>query len=123
LKPAFKPEVYELCFKRSFSMKGTKSLFRLGAIALALSLMVLAGCATTSSIGGTVDTHGLISKAKVVTEDSQPIGSYSVILGLIDSGYAEYVAAVKAAEAAGKTVTTVTTQYFGFFTKIAAYAK
>jgi hypothetical protein len=83
----------------------------------------LTGCATVSSIGGTADTHGLISKANVVSEGSQAIASYSVILGLVDSGYEEYNDAVQQAQAAGKTVTSITKQYAGFFTKITAYAK
>jgi hypothetical protein len=84
--------------------------------------LVFAGCATTSSIGGTVDTHGLISNAAVVS-DGQEIGSYNVILGLIDSGYEGYAAAVRQAEAEGKKITTVTKDYLGFFTEITAYAK
>ncbi|MDR1419067.1 MAG: hypothetical protein LBI86_01715 [Treponema sp.] len=92
------------------------------AVLLALGL-ILMGCATASSIGGTADTHGLISKARVVSDDSQELASYSVILGLFDSGYEEYAAEVRQAEAGGKAVTTVTTSYFGFFTKIKAYTK
>ncbi|GHV16335.1 hypothetical protein FACS189493_2000 [Spirochaetia bacterium] len=91
------------------------------ALVLGLSL---SGCATMSSISGTSDPHGLFSSsAKVVAENAQEIASYSVILGLVDSGYAEYVTAVKQAESEGKTVTLVTTSYFGFFTKITAYAQ
>ena len=90
------------------------------ALVLGLSL---SGCATTSSIGGTSDPHGLfVSGAKVVAEGAEEIASYSVILGIVDSGYAEYAAAVKKAESEGKTVTTVTTFYF-VFSKITAYAQ
>jgi hypothetical protein len=39
-----------------------------------------------------------------------------------DSGYDSYVSAVKQAETSGKIVTSVTKQYFGFFTKVTAYA-
>ncbi|MDR1108984.1 MAG: hypothetical protein LBL19_08115 [Spirochaetaceae bacterium] len=95
-----------------------------GIIAMGLVIAIaLAGCATMSSIGGTADLHGLISKAKVVSDSAQELASYSVILGLLDSGYEEYAATVQQAEASGKTVTTVTTMYFGFFTKVTAYAK
>jgi hypothetical protein len=95
-----------------------------GIIAIgALIAIGLVGCATMSSIGGTTDTHGLISKATVVADSAQELASYNVILGLLDSGYEEYAATVLQAEAAGKTVTTVTKMYFGFFTKVTAYAK
>ncbi|MDR2803082.1 MAG: hypothetical protein LBB22_02190 [Treponema sp.] len=80
------------------------------------------GCATTSSIGGTVDAHGLFSSANAATSGAEAIASYGVILRLIDSGYESYVSAVKKAENEGKTVTSVTTEYLGFYTKITAYA-
>jgi hypothetical protein len=86
---------------------------------LVLGLLV-ASCATTSSIGGTSDPHGLISSAKVVEYNAQPIASYSVILGIVDSGYEPYVTAVKKAEAEGKQITTITRFYY-FFTKVTAY--
>jgi hypothetical protein len=95
-----------------------KKFLVLGAV-LAL---LFTGCATVSSIGGTIDAHGLISSANVVSSGAAVIGSYSIILGLFDSGYETYVAAVKQAEASGKTIVSVTTQYFGFLTKITAYA-
>jgi hypothetical protein len=94
-----------------------------GIIAIGAVIAIgLVGCATISSIGGTADTHGLISKAKVVADDTQEIASYNVILGLFDSGYEDYAAAVQQAETEGKTITTVTTWYC-FFNKIRAYAK
>jgi hypothetical protein len=102
-------------------MKNYKTI--LGVLGMVLALGVLAGCATGSSIGGTSDPHGLISSAYAVTDGAAEIASYSVILGLLDTGYPSYVDTVKAAEASGKQVTSVTTQYLGFFTKITAYAK
>lgn len=94
----------------------------LGIIVLAAIIVSFTGCATTSSIGGTHDPHGLISSARVVTEGATEIGSYMVILGLIDVGYADYAAKVKEAEAEGKQITSVTTWYY-FLTRTAAYAK
>jgi hypothetical protein len=91
-------------------------------LAIVMSATLFASCATASSIGGTSDVHGLISSAKEVSNGAEEIGSYSVLIGLLDSGYAEYVAAVKAAEASGKKIVTVTTQYLTFFTKVTAYA-
>jgi hypothetical protein len=102
-----------------------KNLYKfLGIIVIGTVIMIgTVGCATVSSIGGTTDTHGLISKATAVSVGAQEIASYSVILGLFDAGYEAYATTVQQAEAEGKMVTTVTTQYLGFFTKITAYAK
>jgi hypothetical protein len=106
-------------------MKTKHGLFFGFAVLLAAVIfsLSLAGCATVSSIGGTADVHGLISQARVVSEGVPAIGSYTVILGLFDSGYDEYAAKVQEAIAAGKTVSTVTKEYLYFFTKITAYAK
>jgi hypothetical protein len=101
-----------------------KNIVRLGILAAVLAFgLVVAACATTSSIGGTADSHGLISKAKLAVGDNEPIATYGIILGLVDSGYQEYVAIVKEAEAAGKAIRSVTTSYFGFYIKVAAYAE
>jgi hypothetical protein len=97
--------------------------FWLGTLAMALAFsFVLASCATFSSVGGTADAHGLFSSAKAVFDGYETIASYGVILGLVDTGYEGYVAAVKQAESSGKAVTSVTTQYF-VYTKVTAYAK
>lgn len=96
-------------------------LLRMFVITLAFGL-ILGSCATISSIGGTSDIHGLVSKAAVVSDSAEAIASYSVILGLVDSGYEAYAATVKAAEASGKQITTVT-KWFVFLTETTAYAK
>ncbi|GHV44120.1 hypothetical protein AGMMS49546_27570 [Spirochaetia bacterium] len=96
-----------------------KKLLFIAVVALALA--GLAGCATASSIGGTADAHGLISSANVVA-GGEEIASYSVILGIVDSGYPDYAAAVQAAEAQGKKITTVTKWLF-VLTKTTAYAQ
>jgi len=98
----------------------------LGIIALVAVMVTVTGCVTGTSIGGTADGHGLFSGGgakTAVTEGATEIASYSVILGLFDSGYAQYASAVKAAEAQGKQVFSVTTQYLGIFATITAYAK
>lgn len=101
-----------------------KNFVRWGMLAVVLTFGLLAaGCATMSSIGGTADPHGLISGASAASSGGEEIASYGIILGLLDSGYEEYAAAVKAAEAAGKKVTSVTVQYLGFYTKVTAYAR
>jgi hypothetical protein len=100
-----------------------KSLLVLGMLVIAFSFVVV-GCATISSVGGTVDTHGLFSNAgKVVSSGGDVIASYGIILNLVDTGYEGYVATVREAENAGKLVATVTTRYLWFYTKITAYAR
>jgi hypothetical protein len=103
-----------------------KSLSILAIVVFIAALVLpLGGCVTASSIGGTADAHGLFSggAAKAaVTDGAEEIASYSTILGIVDSGYAEYAAAVKAAEASGKQVTSTTTFLF-FLVKTTAYAK
>ena len=95
----------------------------LGIIVLVAIMGVFAGCATQSSIGGTNDPHGfLISGARAASEDRTEIASYSVVLGLFSAGYSEYVAAVEAAIAQGKQISSVT-RYYYFFFKTTAYAK
>jgi len=96
----------------------------LGIIALvAVMGFSFAGCQTASSIGGTADTHGLLSQANAAAQGGVEIASYSVIFGLFDAGYTAYANAVKSAEDAGKKISTVTTWYFGIVTVTKAYAR
>ena len=95
----------------------------LGFIALVAVMVVFAGCVTNTTVGGTADGLGLINPGRAtVTEGATEIASYSVILGLITSGYEEYFTAVSEALAAGRTVTTVTT-WLVFLTRTTAYAR
>ena len=93
----------------------------IAASALAVSI----GCVTQTTISGTADRHGLFtgySAASDVTGDGTEIASYNTILGLVDTGHAEYVAKVKAAEAQGKKIRTKTMWYI-VVTTTTAYAK
>ena len=94
------------------------------AITLIASLFVMS-CATASSIGGASGPHGFFTgngATDSLIDGAEEIASYSVILGIVDSGYAEYAAAVKQAEAAGKKVTSVT-KWLLVLTKTTAYAE
>ena len=99
-----------------------------GLIALvAISGFSLAGCMTTSSHGGTVEPHGLISgilpaTAEAATQGATEIASFMVILNLINSGYEEYAQAVRAAVAQGRQVSSVTRNFI-IFTRTTAYAR
>ncbi|MDR0456920.1 MAG: hypothetical protein LBH20_09605 [Treponema sp.] len=104
-----------------------KNFFKLlGIIALVAVVVTMTGCVTASSVGGTADPHGLFGGGggkRAVTASAEEIASYSVILGLFDSGYESYVSAVKKAEAEGKLITTTKTWYLGIFNKITAFAQ
>ena len=103
-----------------------KNLFKvLGIIAMVAVMASVSGCAMMSSVGGTADPHGLINgngSSNLATAGAEEIGNYMVILGLIDSGYDGYIAAVNAAIASGKQVSSVTKWYY-FITITTAYAK
>jgi hypothetical protein len=104
-------------------MKNFIKLF--GIIALVAVMVTVTGCAMLTTIGGTADPHGLFTgngKAAALTEGATEIASYSVILGIVDAGYDEYAEAVKAAEASGKKVTSVTKNFY-FILKTTADAK
>jgi hypothetical protein len=103
-----------------------KNLFKpLGIIVfVAIIGLTMASCATASSVGGVDGPHGIFTgngSAAALTEGATEIASYSVILNIVDSGYAEYAAAVKAAEAEGKKIVAVT-KFLVFLTKTTAYA-
>jgi hypothetical protein len=87
-------------------------------------MVAMTACTMVTTIGGTADPHGLFGgfSAAGVVNDGNEIGSYMVILGLFDSGYADYAEAVKKAEAQGKKVATKQTWYY-LATKTTAYAK
>jgi hypothetical protein len=103
----------------------TKGVFGIAILLMVIGI-VATSCVTATSIGGSSEGHGLFSggAAKAaVTDGAQEIASYQVILGFVDSGYENYAAAVKEAEAAGKQVTTTVTWYFNVLVKYTAYAK
>ena len=102
-------------------MNNTFKLF--GIIALFAVMALATGCATSSSVGGT-SPHGLISgnaSAAIAVEGKTAIAEYTVWVNLIDVGYPEFNAAVRAAEAQGRNITTVT-RWFVIFTRTTAYA-
>jgi len=101
-----------------------KNLYKLfGIIAIAAVMVSVSSCAMLSSFGGTAEIHGIFTFSNIpATEGYTEIGSYTVILGLFDTGYEQYAAAVKAAEAARKQITTVTKSYY-IFSVTTAYAK
>lgn len=99
----------------------SKSLAIVAAVAIIGFSM--AGCATNSSVAGATGPHGFFGgngSAAALTAGAEEIASYSVILGLVDTGYAGFLAAVKKAEAEGKSVVSVT-RWMVFLTKTTAY--
>jgi len=105
-------------------MKNPLKLFGI-IVLIAFAGFSMASCVTATTIGGASGSHGIFSgnsNAKILNANAQEIASYLDILGLFDSGYDDYVAAVKKAEDAGKKITSVTKHYV-FFLKTTAYAK
>jgi len=102
-----------------------KTPHKLSGFIAAAVLVVMTGCVMATTIGGTADRHGLFggySAADNVTGGSTELASYTVVLGLFDTGHADYAAKVKAAKAQGKVVTTKSV-WFILATKTTAYAK
>jgi hypothetical protein len=102
-----------------------KNLKFFGIIALVAVMVSVTGCVTSTSIGASAGPHGFFTgngQGAIIAEGATEIASYSVILGLFDSGYADFAAKVKAAEAEGKQITTKTT-FMIFSNKVTAYAK
>jgi len=100
-----------------------KNMYKvLGIIALAAVMASMSGCAILTTTGGTGDPHGIFTFSETASKDATEIASYTVILGLVDIGYAEYDTKVKEAEARGRKITSVTKFYY-VFTKTTAYAK
>ena len=108
--------------KKGFFMNKAFKLF--GIIALAAIMFSATSCATSSSTASGVNPHGLISgnaSAAIAIEGKTAIAEYTTWVHLIDVGYAEFNAAVRAAKAQGRDVTTVT-RWFYIFTRTTAYA-
>ena len=105
-------------------MKNFVRLFGIIALVAVIGFS-MASCATTTMAGAHTD-HGLFSGFSVdsvlVSNDYQKIASYMNILGLVDSGYQDYVAKVKAAEKAGKKIAVNTVNWFGIVGVHTAYA-
>jgi hypothetical protein len=105
-----------------------KNLFKLIGIIAVVAIVgfTMASCVTATSIGGAGGPHGFFTgngAGSTVSEGATEVASYTVILGLFDSGYADYAAAVKAADEAGKKIVSTNTNYLGFAVKTTAYAQ
>jgi hypothetical protein len=100
-----------------------KNIYKLiGIIALAAVMVSVPGCAILTTTGGTGDPHGIFTFTETASKDATELGSYTVILGLVDIGYADYDAKVKDAINRGRKVTSVT-KYYYFFSTTTAYAR
>ena len=96
-----------------------------GIIALVAIMSLFTSCATATSLGGhPYHRHGLFTSLEDVTNavGGTEIGSFTVIMGFINQGYAEFAAAVNAALDAGQTVSTVQSMHF-FTTRVTAFAR
>jgi len=109
-------------FSRTSTKRVTQRFYLLIIAIVAVIGFSVTSCAIASSVGGTADTHGLFSQAEVAAYGGTVIASYSVILGLFDSGYIDYATKVREAEASGVQITTVTRKYLFFCVITTAYA-
>jgi hypothetical protein len=101
-----------------------KNRFKLFGI-IALVAVMFTGCAMLSTINGTADPQGFFTgngATNKAIEGFTEVGSYTVILGIVTSGYDEYVAAVNAAAAQGRQIRSVTKWLF-VMTRTTAYAR
>jgi len=96
------------------------------SLAAALLVIVTTGCVMATTYGSASGPHGIISglagEIDDVSEGTQEIASYTVILGIFDINHKDYAAKVKAAEAQGKQISSKTTWYW-VITKTVAYEK
>jgi hypothetical protein len=109
-----------ITFRRQLVMKKL-----LAVVAVAALVLTMSSCTTMTTIGGVAGGHGLISgfgAAGDASSGAEVVSSYSVWLGLFDTGYPGYVAAVRKAESDGKSVSSVSKWYY-LFSTTTAYAK
>ncbi|MDR2494387.1 MAG: hypothetical protein LBD24_04090 [Spirochaetaceae bacterium] len=98
-------------------MKNKRFFLGMLGVLLAFGLFSIAGCATYSTRDGVTTPLGAFTSAKI--NESRPvIAEYSIILGLITTGYPEFLAATK-----GKEIDIIDTNYFNFFQKVQAVQK
>ncbi|MDR2516828.1 MAG: hypothetical protein LBC88_05535 [Spirochaetaceae bacterium] len=91
-----------------------RKLFGIAGLAI---LLVMGSCATYSTRDGVRTPIGAFTSPKI--NASRPvIAEYRIILGLVTSGYEEFLEATK-----GKDVDIIDTNYFSFFRKIQAVAR
>jgi len=105
-----------------------KNLIKLlGIIAVVAIIGIsMASCASFSSVGAAAGPHGFFTgngASSDLISGAQVVSSYSVWLGLFDTGYEQYASSVKTATESGKVIFSVTKSYFNLFTKTTAYAK
>ena len=80
-------------------------------MALAFVLMS-AGCATYSTVSGVLTPLGYFTSEKVnASREGNVIAQYAVILGLITTGYEEFLANTQ-----GQNIDIINTDYFGYYT-------
>jgi hypothetical protein len=91
-----------------------KGLF-LGMLALVLTFgLTVAGCATYSTRGGVMTPIGGLTSSSI-NSSRTVIAEYTIILGLITSGYEGFLQATK-----GKDIDIIDVNYFNLFRKVQA---
>jgi hypothetical protein len=79
--------------------------------------LVLGSCATYSTRDGVKTPLGALTSSSI--NASRPVvAEYTILLGLITSGYEQFLEATK-----GKEIDIIETNYFNFFRKVQAVAR
>lgn len=84
---------------------------------LVVAGIAFSGCATYSTRGGVTTPLGGLTSAGI-NASRTVVAEYSIILGLITSGYEKFLEDTK-----GKDIDIIDTSYFGFFTKVQAVSR
>ena len=101
---------------RKTTKKGRGKMFPAGMAAMVLAVgLGLNGCATYATVSGVSTPLGSFTSEKVNANRGKSIAEYSVILGLVTSGYEDFLKKID-----GKEVDIVDTNYFYLFRKIKA---
>ena len=90
---------------------------KLFTIAVVAALLAISSCATYSTRDGITTPIGSLTSPNI--NASRPvIAEYSVILGLVTSGYEQFLAATK-----GKEIDIIDRNYLNLFRKVQAVAR
>jgi hypothetical protein len=98
-------------------MKNKRFLLGMFSVILLAFGLSIGSCAAYSTRGGVATPAGALTSAKI-NESRAVIAEYSIILGLITSGYPEFLDATKE-----KEIDIIGTNYFNFFRKVQAVQK
>jgi hypothetical protein len=101
--------------KNGWSRFLPKPLLVVGMVSMVLALGMLTSCASFATVSGAQTPLGAFTPANVNDGRGEVIAQYTITLGLITSGYEEFLRKID-----GKEVDIIDTNYFGFYRIIKA---